>query len=116
MEITIKGSLWKIEMLGIKEYIQKHGQDSWAVADKEAKTITFCDGDFTIGKCRHEVFHAFISECCVWSIPPCEGSVMEEIAAGLLEVHWDDIEKIAQYIFTELPLEKLGVSINSQGL
>jgi len=98
----IKGAKWKFQSLSVAKYVEKHGEEEWASVDKDNKCVTFCEGKFSIGLCRHEVYHAHMAECCTGSIPKCDPVIMEEITAELLENHWDDINKIAQSIFKSL--------------
>lgn len=100
--VMIKGAKWKFSTLPIDKYIQKFGEDSWAVTEKDEKTITFCEGKFNLGLCRHEIYHCFMAECCLGSVPKCDPLIIEEISAELLEHHLDEIDKIAREMFKTL--------------
>jgi len=101
-QVFIKGAKWRYKAISLEQYVNLHGEKEWAHRDCETKTMTFCYGKMDLGLMRHEVFHCFMSECCLNSLPECDPLVVEEIAAEVLQNHWDDIDLSAKKILKDI--------------
>jgi len=102
LKVNIKDIKWTFDILLDQEYEQKHGTSSHGITDKDALEVDFKLTSFSIRLIRHELFHTYISSCCINSINELDENSIEELGAEIVEFHLDDIQRISKKIYKEL--------------
>lgn len=99
--MKIKGHKWQVYLVTAYGFKRAHGKmavDTIALADKAKREIWFQDTDIELSHVRHEVFHAFMSECRIDSAN-LTAEQMEEIAAEIVGDDFEQINRMSRKIF-----------------
>lgn len=99
--ISIKGIKWTYEAFPLKKYKSMHGTDSVALTIKGKHEMHFIQGKCDLATIRHEVYHAFVSSCCVDSAE-LDADAVEEIGAEIVGHHLQDMDRISNIIYKRL--------------
>lgn len=97
--IQIKGANWTIRRLTTRKFTKIHD-------DKKCPALTVpCDREIHLNSnlhtpqfIRHELLHAFVSECNTESMTSLTIDDMEELCASIVAEYAFDIIKVADYI------------------
>lgn len=100
-QITIKGTKWSYRLLPPNVYEKKHGDDSLAITDTKTHCIDFRSDRVEIGLVRHELLHVVVNSLCVGSAD-LSAHQMEEVAAEILQYHWEDLDAWSSRIYSSL--------------
>lgn len=107
-KLRIKDLEWHYRVLSESEFRADHTDDASAICvpdqnDKHLPPhhIDFKEDTLGIGVVRHELFHAYFASCCTFSTDMKQGDA-EEIAAEILEHHWDRMHEQAIEMYNNL--------------
>lgn len=101
MIIQIKGASWTIKKFTTRKFVKLH-------EDKNCPALTIpCDREIHLNNdchtpkyIRHELLHAFVSECNTESTTSLTTDDMEEICASIVAEYAFDIIKVADEVHT----------------
>jgi len=104
LPIKIKDGIpWVVKFYSNRLYIKEYGNDSEAITEPTYKRIGINVDNILPSEIRHEVFHAYMSECNTESAG-LNADQVEEVAASVVGVFALDIIKLADYILTHIHL------------
>ena len=103
--IQIKGSNWLVKKLSSRKFTKLHG-DYAAMTLPTDKEIHFNDKSVLPLHIRHELLHAFISECNADNVK-MDIDDMEELCCTIIGEHAIEIVKLADFIQTQFSIENL---------
>lgn len=98
--IKIKGAEWKIRLLTAGQFIKEH-EDCGAITIGGEKRIDFRKDEICPSHCRHEIFHAFVSESNIESTE-LTTLQMEELGASIMGVNAIEIIALADKVIAYL--------------
>jgi len=101
-KIKICGENWNYRLFSDDEWTKEHPDEDDSDALTEEPNMDFREGRISIGVCRHETRHAYVSECCIRSNTDMTPEDMEEINATLDEKKWDRMNRTAKTMFKNL--------------
>lgn len=94
LKFQILGKPWTLRLLKKRKYKQKNGSDSVAVTDVNKRRIDLGPKGRDLETITHELFHAFLGECCTHSADLDEDS-FEEICAELVAKRGQELLNLA---------------------
>jgi hypothetical protein len=100
--ITIKDIEWQFYLLSDIAYDKFQGRDSHGITHKDLQKVYLRKSSLSLRLVTHEMFHVYVSSCCVNSIQEMEAHAMEEIAAEIIEFHIDDIAKHSKKVYNSI--------------
>jgi len=103
--VKVMGKSWNIQVLKTPTWQIKFDDSSAALCDESSRTLFFHTDHISLGTIRHEVRHAFISECCVRSAQ-LSGPQKEEINADLDAERWNEMDRVSKSIFKNIKKHK----------
>ena len=99
IKLTIKDVTWTAQLVPSNIYDLTYGPDSNGITELHTKTISFNVKVFSESLVRHELFHAYVSSCCVGSMTSMQHADMEELCAEIFEFHGAEILKKSKHLF-----------------
>lgn len=107
LDVTIKDIKWTFDILMDYEYEAKHGTSSHGITDKDRQEVEFKLTSFSLKLIRHELFHTYVSSCCINSINELDENSIEELGAEIVEYHIEDILRLSKKIYKKLAKKEL---------
>lgn len=98
----IMGRSWSICLVTWKKYRRIDTSDSIAVTHGHNRKLYLSPGGRDIETIRHELFHAYLFECCLHSASGIGRDDMEEICSDLFAFRGIDILKQADDLYTKV--------------
>jgi hypothetical protein len=98
---TVLGKVWTLRLLKKKKYKQKNGSDSVAVTKAYKRTIDLGPNGMDKETLVHELWHAFLAECCTFSAD-LTIEAFEEICAELMAKRGQEILDTAEELLNSM--------------
>ena len=101
IKFDILGKKWTLRLLKKKKYRAKNGSDSVAITDVNKRRIYLGPRGRDLETITHELFHAYLGECCTHSADLDEDS-FEEIAAELVAKRGRELLTLAEELHRKI--------------
>ncbi len=101
LKFEILGKKWTIRLLKKKKYKAKNGSDSVAITSVNGRRIDLGPKGRDIETITHELFHAYLGECCTHSADLDDDS-MEEICAELMAKRGQELLDLADELLMRI--------------
>jgi hypothetical protein len=101
-KVTIKDIEWTFFVIDDNFYEKIYGKDSHGITIKDDLAVYIKKSSLSKKLIIHELFHTYVSSCCVNSMTELHSSDMEEISAEIVEFHLDDIANHSKKIYNRL--------------
>jgi hypothetical protein len=99
MKIHVKGIEWSILLVPEDLYLSKFNEKSAGITRKDIKYVYYNNRFFNLRLVRHELMHMYVSSCCGDSMLDLSLYDFEELFAGIIEDHLDDIMEQSNNIY-----------------
>lgn len=92
---------WTLRLLAKKKYKKKNGDDSVALTRTHKRTIDLGPNGMDLETITHELWHAYLAECCTYTAD-LTIEAFEEICAELIAKRGLELVALAQDLFDQM--------------
>lgn len=102
MKLKIKGVSWHVKLVSERHWKRTEDAESFAITDTAKYQILFRKDYLSKGIVLHELLHAYVKCCSLESVTDLSSSAMEEICAGILQDHGEEMFLTATKLYSKL--------------
>lgn len=105
MQIVIGDQKWKLKVLSNEDYAREHGGSTIAMTMRDYNLIHFVEDYVDMATIRHELFHAYMNQSCVYSAN-LSMQAMEEVCAEIMAKYLDEYQRNCMKVFKKIGNER----------